>query len=84
MAKFLKLIEKLLRRPPEAHFKDIIKVLENFGWKLKKCKGSHYVYYKEGYLPLTITKHKNKVKRGYIIKLIKILELEEWYEEQKE
>jgi hypothetical protein len=30
VAKFLKLIEKLLRRPPEAHFKDIIKVLENF------------------------------------------------------
>jgi predicted RNA binding protein YcfA (HicA-like mRNA interferase family) len=84
MARFLKLIENLLLRPPEARFNDIVKVLEYFGWELKNVKGSHFVYHKEGYLPLTITKHKNKVKRGYIIKLIKILELEEWYEEQKE
>lgn len=84
MAKFLKLIRKLLRRPPEAHVKDIERVLKYFGWSIKNKKGSHFVYHKEGHLPLTITKHKNKVKRGYIIKLIKILELEEWYEEQKE
>jgi predicted RNA binding protein YcfA (HicA-like mRNA interferase family) len=85
VAKFLKLIEKLLRRPPEAHFKDIIKVLENFGWKLKKSKskGSHYVYYKEGYYPFAFSVHKNKVKRSCIIELIDVLELEEWFEENK-
>lgn len=84
MATFVKLVEKLLRRPVEASFEDIVRVLEYFGWKLKNDKGSHFTYYKEGYMPFGVVKQKNKVKRGYIRKLIKILELEEWYEKQKE
>lgn len=84
MAKFLKLIKSLLSEPPEVEYNDIVKVLEYFGWVLRNVKGSHFTYYKEGYMPFVVIKHKNKVRRGCIRKLIKILELEEWYEKQKE
>ena len=84
MATFVKLVEKLLRRPVEASFEDIVRVLEYFGWELRNVKGSHFIYCKEGDMPFVVVKQKNKVKRGYIRKLIKILELEEWYETQKE
>lgn len=83
MAKFFKLIEELLRRPAEAKVNDITKVLKYFGWELKNKKGSHIVYFKEGYFPFTFSAHKNKVKRSCIVELIEILELEEWYEENK-
>lgn len=83
MAKILKLIEYLLRRPPEAHVKDIERTLKYFGWRIKNKKGSHIVYFKEGYYPFTLSVHKNKVKRSCIIELIEVLELEEWYEENK-
>jgi predicted RNA binding protein YcfA (HicA-like mRNA interferase family) len=84
VAKFLKLIKSLLKEPPEVEYNDIEKVLEYFGWELRNVRGSHFTYYKEGYMPFVVVKQKNKVKRGYVRKLIKILELEEWYEKQKE
>ena len=33
MATFVKLVEKLLRRPVEASFEDIVRVLEYFMWE---------------------------------------------------
>lgn len=84
MATFVKLIEKFLRKPPEIKYKDVVNVLENFGWELKNIGsgGSHFVYYKEG-KEISVPKDKEKVKKPYIIELIKILELEEWYEKHK-
>ncbi len=83
MATILKIIERMLRLPPEMRFEDVIKVLKHFGWRLKNVIGSHFTYYKSGYMPFTVVKHKNKVKRGYIKKAIDRLNLEEWYEKHK-
>jgi len=83
LSKILKLIEKMLRLPAEMRFEDVVKVLEFFGWNLENVNGSHFVYYKEGFLPLTVVRHKNRVKRECIRKIIGILNLEEWYEERE-
>ena len=82
MAAILKIIERMLRLPPEMRFEDAVKVLEHFGWTLKKIRGSHFGYSRRGY-HITVVKHKNKIKKIYIKKIIEILNLEEWYEEDK-
>ena len=58
MAILVKLVAKLLGRPVEASFEDIVRVLEYFGWELKNVKGSHFTYYKEGYMPFGVVKQK--------------------------
>ena len=40
--------------------KEIIKILEKNGWKLKRVSGSHYRYTKEGFPPVTIPLHGTK------------------------
>ena len=74
----------MLRRPPEMRFDEVAKVLEYFDWRLINVDGSHFHYKKEGYSDLIVVPHKNKVKRGYITAIIKIENLEEWYEQTKE
>ena len=77
----------MLRKPPEMRFDEIAKVLEYFGWRLINVDGSHFhyeKYEKEGYSDLIVVQHNKKVKRGYITAIIKIENLEEWYEQTKE
>lgn len=40
--------------------KDLCKVLEREGWKLKRVRGSHHIYQKEGFSPLPVPVHGNK------------------------
>lgn len=44
MSKLSKLIKYLLSRPPEARFEDISYVLEAFGYKEIRSKGSHHAF----------------------------------------
>lgn len=83
MTKIVKLVEKMLRLPPEMRFAKVEKVLDYFDWNLINVDGSHYHYEKPGYPDMIIVKHKNKVKRGYIREIIEIQDLEEWYEQNK-
>jgi len=83
LAKILKVVENMFQLPPEMKFEDMVRVLEYFGWTRKNVVGSHFTYYRKGHMPITIVKHKNKVKRGYIKKIIDELNLEDWYEKHK-
>lgn len=82
MAKLLKLVEKMLRLPSELRYEEVIKVLEAFDWQFINTDGSHFIYAK-GDVQITVVRHHNKVKRGYIREIIEILNLEEWYEQNK-
>ncbi len=82
MANVKKLVKKMLRLPPEMRFDEVAKVLRWFGWQLdRSTSGSHFVYGKTGFPSITIPKKHKKAKRGYIRKIIEILNLEEWYEQ---
>ncbi len=72
----------MLRLPPEIRFDEVTNVLETFDWQLINTDGSHFIYTK-GDVQITVVKHRNKIKRGYIREIIEILNLEEWYEQNK-
>jgi len=84
MANIKKLVEKMLRLPAEMRFAEVTTVLKSFGWNMEKSTpGSHFVYGKAGFPPITIPKKHKKVKRIYIERIIARLELEEWYEQNR-
>ena len=62
-----KLIEKIKARPPEASFADVHALLEDFGWRIGRHKGTHVTYVKEGEHSITITAEGGRrVKRTYL------------------
>jgi predicted RNA binding protein YcfA (HicA-like mRNA interferase family) len=81
VAKIKKIVEKMLRLPPEMRFAEVNIVLEYFDWELINVDGSHFHYEKSGYPDIVIVQHKKRVKRGYIRAIIEIQNLEEWYEQ---
>ena len=73
-----KLIAKMKARPVEADFADVEKILELFGWKRVRQKGSHFSYGAKGVAEIfTVPVHNGKVKQGYIKKLCTLLGLDE-------
>ena len=83
MARLEKLVELLLREPPEVSFQDVVKVLEAFGYKERPSKSGHRVFDKPGEYPITVPTVKGRrVKRAYITMLVERLGLEEWHEKQ--
>jgi len=78
-----KIVERILRKPPEFMLSDILKVAEYFGWEYVECKGSHFKLTKSMRRPIVGVVHKGKVKRAFLIDFINALDLEEWYEENK-
>lgn len=72
-----KLIEKLRRRPPEAEFADIERLLEGFGFQRVNSDGSHFVYRDGAGRQVTVPTVKGrKVKRAYVARVIEILGLD--------
>ncbi len=67
MSRIEKLIALIRKRPVEAEFDDVATVLEHFGWKAARTKGSHVSFTKAGEAPIVIPKkHGRKVKRVYL------------------
>ena len=94
MAKrLLKRVEKLLRYPPEYAFDDLKRILEEFGFHGKAPRGgSHWIFILEDLKPgvsyetdqITVPiKRGRYVRREYLKKVAKLLNLEEWYEKNK-
>jgi predicted RNA binding protein YcfA (HicA-like mRNA interferase family) len=71
-----KLVERICRRPPEARFDDVRRMLEAFGWDMRRQKGSHVTFVKTGRAILVISKHNEKVKRAYLDDICEQLGLE--------
>lgn len=70
--------------PKEMAYKNVVKVLEYEGWRLRKktTGGSHYIFKKNGVAKIiTLSPHsgKQKIKAYQIKEVVEILELEEKY-----
>ncbi len=78
--KRLRLVEKILRNPKAVSFDEIQRLLESFGYECRQPRGgSHFTFRKAGTTPITVPKNK-PVKEIYVKNIIRLLELESWYE----
>ena len=82
MSTFVNQVKKMLVNTKSWSFKDLSRLLKNFGFEESNKGGSHYVFRKKGEKPITIPKHK-PVGQVYAKNVIKRLNLEVWYEENK-
>jgi predicted RNA binding protein YcfA (HicA-like mRNA interferase family) len=59
--------------------KDFAKLLEEHGWELRRTKGSHHIYAKEGNpARISVPVHGNKpLKTGLLRHLLKISQVDE-------
>ncbi|GBF81873.1 type II toxin-antitoxin system HicA family toxin [Aphanothece sacrum] len=77
MSKLEKLIQKLLRDPPELSYDEVYYILTNFGFQEISNQGSHHTFRSENKLKITIPKKGGQtVKRTYLKQIVKLLELE--------
>ena len=77
MVRLDKLVERICRRPPEADFEDVRRVLEGHGWTKAREEGSHVTFTKPGEFPIVVPKVSGRtVKRTYLNEIIKRLGLE--------
>jgi predicted RNA binding protein YcfA (HicA-like mRNA interferase family) len=69
-----KLLEKVLRNPYDVRFSEMNKLLEAFGFMLKRIEGSHHIY-KHVSVPylINIQNRKGKVKSYQVNQFISII-----------
>jgi len=85
MSKLSKLVKQFLANPPEARFEDVCYVLEAFGFKEVRSKGSHHTFEnQDGDVIVVPKKGGQKVKRTYIKAVVNLLNLENWSDKSKE
>ena len=51
--------------------RDLIKVLENDGWVLSHIRGSHHIYKKDGYTPVTVPHPRKDLPAGTYYAILK-------------
>ena len=79
-----KLVQKFLSRQNAITIADVRRLMTTFGYEEKKKHGSECVFHKTGSLPFNVPTVKGRtVKSRYVKQLVKFLNLEEWYEENK-
>ena len=66
MSKREKLLAKIRNNPKEVRFEDLTKVLEWYGFELKRVKGSHHSFVR-GQYNLTVSRRTPHL-RSYIVK----------------
>jgi len=66
MAGVEKIVEKMQRQPYGITFSESQKVLEAYGFKVVRHKGSHYQFRRDSGELITIKKDSPTVKRAYI------------------
>ena len=82
--KICKLLKKILQNPKNVRFEDLDKLLKMFGYDVRQPnKGSsHYIYYKANEKRIITVPHKKPfIKSVYIKEIIKLLSLEDYYDE---
>lgn len=79
MSKLEKLVQQFLKRPPEVRFEDVRYILEAFGFEEKRSKGSHHSFSDLQGRTITVPKKGGqKVKGVYVQKIVELLNLEDW------
>jgi predicted RNA binding protein YcfA (HicA-like mRNA interferase family) len=77
LSKIEKLKERLLRKPTDMRFSDVEYLLEYYGFKYRRSGSTHVVVRHPTGQTITIVVHDNCVKHGYLVQLIKLLNMEE-------
>ncbi|AJY71856.1 toxin HicA [Geobacter sulfurreducens] len=74
----------MLRSPKDVGFEELRRLLEGFGFECRQPRGgsSHFVFRKQGSMPISVPKDK-PVNKKYVIQVIELLGLEEWYEKNR-
>ena len=67
MARYDKVVDRLKRRPPEADFENVRRLLEAHGWQMRRGGKHTALFTKGGRLPLTIPTVRGKTVKRYII-----------------
>jgi predicted RNA binding protein YcfA (HicA-like mRNA interferase family) len=62
-----KLIQRIRARPPEASFSDVRRLLESYGWVLKRQTGSHAYFTKPGERTQTVPLVRGRTVKRYIL-----------------
>lgn len=76
MDKLEKLIDKLLRDPPELSYDDVYYILSNYGFEEVSVKGSHHTFRNSKRQKITVPKKGGKiVKRTYLKQIVILLKL---------
>ncbi|MDM7325203.1 MAG: type II toxin-antitoxin system HicA family toxin [Thermus sp.] len=75
MGRKRKLLESLLRLPPEMRYEEVEMVLTTFGFKPVRFRGSHHQFRHPGGVMLTVPKMGGQVvKRSYLKQVVPALE----------
>ena len=85
MGRLDKVVDQFLRRPSEASFREVEYVLRAFEYTREGKRGKHQAFVKSGHptFVVPLKKGRHMVKSVYIKKLVDLLNLEEWYEQQQ-
>ena len=81
MPSYEKLIRKIINNPKDRPVREMERIFrrEGFG-RAKRTRGSHQ-FYTNGVITISIVVHDKKVKRGYVERIIELLNLREKYGE---
>jgi predicted RNA binding protein YcfA (HicA-like mRNA interferase family) len=71
-----KLVQRILKRPPDFTFGGVRSLLEESGWTHASTKGSHARFTKDGKRSITVPIHNGKVKRVYLDQICQRLKLD--------
>ena len=84
MSSLVRLVNKFLVQSNSITIQEVRRLLEEFGYSERRKPGSECVFHKKGIYPINVpTVNGRAVKSHYIKRLVKILELEVWYEQHK-
>ena len=78
MARYDKLVDRFKRRPPEADFEDVRRLLEAHGWQMRRGGKHTAVFTQGGRLPLTVPTVSGKTVKRYILdQVFAVLDLDD-------
>lgn len=74
---YKKILEKLLRIPPEMRIEEINTLLNHLGYNLDRIQGSHFIFTKAERRDIIVPAHNKKVHWIYLKKIAKLIILNE-------
>ncbi len=85
MSKWDKLIRRIYNLSKDVRFDELRKILESYGYEMNtpRSGSSHYIFRKQGCMPITIPKHE-PIKRVYVEMVRQIIESGEKNDEDAE
>ncbi len=79
-----KLVRRFLAEPPEVDLEDVVRLLEMFGYDLRRTGGSHNAFVATGKSTIVVPVVRGrKVKRAYVRMINRVLDLEGYLEDER-